>query len=172
MSLMTLIDAGLLQPGERLYITDNVRGDGRILLKDQVAAEGVVTKDGGILVGGVAYWSPGAAAKAALKRPNVNGWERWFTYRLGRDSLSELRDLWNNPSLMAALRKSPLRIQYAPPDGHRTRNGGVAPGLMAVTRHGPYSRLFTSLNHTRSLIWTSLASSVTPVMAGPHTPVR
>jgi hypothetical protein len=79
-SLLDLLNAGVIQPGERL----------RFYNREETQAE--VTARGTVLFRGVEYSSLSAAGSAVTNN-SVNGWEAWHVRLLGPDwiKISELR---------------------------------------------------------------------------------
>ena len=78
-----LVSSGLIRAGESLYLQQGA-----------VEATGTVTADGEIVVRGVAYKSPSAAAANALRLQSSNGWTTW---RVGGPTgvpLDVLRQQW------------------------------------------------------------------------------
>jgi hypothetical protein len=86
-SLMDLIDAGLIQPGQTLQFTH----------REDTQAQ--VTPHGTVLFRGVEYNSLSAAGKAVTNTA-VNGWEAWRIKSGGQDGVkvSELRDMVKAPT--------------------------------------------------------------------------
>ena len=82
-TLGNLVSSGLLTAGQKLS-----------LKQGKVEATGSVTADGEILVHGVAYRTPSAAAAAALQLQSSNGWITWHVGDLSGQTLDNLRRKW------------------------------------------------------------------------------
>ena len=80
-SVADLVDAGVLVVGDELKIKSMKYG----------TMTATVTAEGHIRFGGIGYLTPTAAAKAALRISNVDGWIRWRPTRLDGWTLAELR---------------------------------------------------------------------------------
>ena len=78
-----LVSSGLLRGGETLYLRQGA-----------VEETGTVTADGEIVVRGVAYKSPSAAAANALHLQSSNGWITWHVGSLAGVTLDVLRRQW------------------------------------------------------------------------------
>ena len=78
-----LVAAGLIRAGEVLYLT-----------QAQVRATGTIAANGDIVVHGVAYSSPSAAAAKALGLQSSNGWTAWHVGRAEGHSFDHYRRLW------------------------------------------------------------------------------
>ncbi|PRA06582.1 excinuclease ABC subunit C [Arthrobacter sp. MYb229] len=78
-----LVSSGLLQAGHALYLSQAGR-----------EAEGSVTADGEIIVRGVSYKSPSAAAKIVLDGQASNGWMTWKVGSPSGSPLDTLRQQW------------------------------------------------------------------------------
>lgn len=78
-----LVSSGLLQAGHALYLSQAGR-----------EAEGSVTADGEIIVRGVSYKSPSAAAKIVLDGQASNGWTTWKVGSPSGSPLDTLRQQW------------------------------------------------------------------------------
>ena len=80
-SLVELIDKGLLMSGERLVI----------YRRSALPIQGVLQPDGSIRVGNLRCATPSKAAKLALNVRAVDGWIRWRVPRLDDKALAEIR---------------------------------------------------------------------------------
>lgn len=78
-----LVSSGLLQAGHPLFLSQAGR-----------EAEGSVTADGEIIVSGVSYKSPSAAAKIVLDGQASNGWVTWKIGSPSGSPLDALRQQW------------------------------------------------------------------------------
>lgn len=78
-----LVSSGLLQAGHALFLSQAGKD-----------AEGSVTADGEIIVRGVSYKSPSAAAKVVLEGQESNGWMTWKIGSLSGPPLDTLRQQW------------------------------------------------------------------------------
>lgn len=78
-----LVSSGLLQAGHALYLSQAGR-----------EAEGSVTADGEVIVRGVSYKSPSAAAKIVLDGQASNGWMTWKVGSPSGSPLDTLRQQW------------------------------------------------------------------------------
>lgn len=78
-----LVSSGLLEAGQKLSLR---QGD--------IEATASVTADGEILVRGVAYRTPSAAAAAALHLQSSNGWTTWHVGEPSGHTLDWLRQKW------------------------------------------------------------------------------
>ncbi len=78
-----LVAAGLIRAGEVLYLT-----------QAQVRATGTIAANGDIVVHGVAYSSPSAAAAKALGLQSSNGWAAWHVGTAEGHWLDHYRRLW------------------------------------------------------------------------------
>ena len=78
-----LVSSGLIRAGETLYLRQGA-----------VEATGTVTADGEIVVRGVSYKSPSAAAANALQLQSSNGWTTWRVGGPTGVSLDVLRQQW------------------------------------------------------------------------------
>ena len=81
-SLVDLLERGVLQVGERLVIRRRLAS----------SIEGLLQPDGTIRVGRTVSSSPSSAAREALGSGPVDGWLRWRVVRLEEKSLAELRE--------------------------------------------------------------------------------
>ena len=81
-SLVSMLERGVLRDGERLFIRR----------RSAAPIEGVLQGDGSIKVGRTVRRSPSSAARIALGGGPVDGWLRWRVARLGEKSLAELRE--------------------------------------------------------------------------------
>lgn len=78
-----LVSSGLVRAGETLHLRQaNTEG------------KGLVTADGEIVVEGVAYKSPSAAAASALGLQSSNGWNAWHLGKFEGPTLHTLRQEW------------------------------------------------------------------------------
>ncbi|MFT4052831.1 MAG: GIY-YIG nuclease family protein [Microbacterium sp.] len=78
-----LVSSGLVRGGETLHLRQGA-----------VEATGTVTSDGEIIVRGVTYRSPSAAAASALRLQSSNGWTAWHVGTLTGPTLDALRQQW------------------------------------------------------------------------------
>lgn len=78
-----LVSGGLIRAGETLYLKQGNK-----------ERHGTVTADGEIVVRGVAYKSPSAAAANALEVPSCNGWITWHIGKLNGPTLDKYRQDW------------------------------------------------------------------------------
>lgn len=78
-----LVSSGLVRAGEVLH-----------LRQGRVEASGSVTADGEIVVRGVSYKSPSAAAANALQLQSSNGWVTWHVGTTSGPTLDSLRRQW------------------------------------------------------------------------------
>ena len=78
-----LVSSGLVRGGETLHLRQGA-----------VEATGTVTGDGEIVVRGVAYKSPSAAAANALGLQSSNGWVTWHVGSLAGVTLDVVRRQW------------------------------------------------------------------------------
>lgn len=78
-----LVSGGLIRAGQTLYLQQgNKQG------------EGTVTADGEIIVEGVSYKSPSAAAASALELQSANGWTTWHVGKPDGPTLDNYRHTW------------------------------------------------------------------------------
>jgi hypothetical protein len=66
LSLVDLINAEVIEPGQELAFRRNPR------------LTAVVTANGGLAIDGVEYWTPSSAAKVASGGVSKNGWKEWY----------------------------------------------------------------------------------------------
>lgn len=78
-----LVSGGLVRAGETLH-----------LRQGGIEATGSVTADGEIIVRGVSYRSPSAAAANALNLQSSNGWTTWHVGHQSGPTLDSLRQQW------------------------------------------------------------------------------
>lgn len=102
-----LVSSGLVRGGESLH-----------LRQGGVEANGTVTADGEIVVHGVAYRSPSAAAAKALGLQSSNGWTTWHVGGLSGVTLDVLRRQW-----LAQQASEGNRATALPPDAGRPMPG-------------------------------------------------
>jgi hypothetical protein len=82
-TVSALVSSGLLRAGEDLYLHQGT-----------VNGHGTVTAAGEVIVNGVTYMTPSAAAVAALGLQSSNGWTTWHVGSLDGVTLDQLRKKW------------------------------------------------------------------------------